>query len=253
MIGIKKLTIRWAVSVVVIAVSFVCTFALAAKAEAAVYKCTDANNNVSYNQLPCPVEEKAETMLSVKSKTNAALDCRIANNFARQIASRMRSGESSGNVFDSYGGIDATSSTAVGIISYVYSHKGNVDTGPQRITALSAARCSAGAYGPVNCDDFPHNFIADFGGCEQAGMKKTMESSSTAPSDQTTRSVKEEAKQALSSDTSETKISKLDDCEQDLQAQLKVLLEQMRTAQSDNKQNQLETQREQLRVKHANC
>jgi len=249
--GIKRIAIRWATGVFVIAVSLVFTLVLAAEAEAAIYKCTDANNNISYNQLPCPVEEKAETILSGKSKTKAAADCRIANNFARQIATRMRSGESSATVFDTYGGIDATSSTAVGIISYVYSHKDNIETGPQRITALSAARCSAGSYGPINCDDFPYSFIADLGGCEQAAMNKTVKPS--LPDDQTSLTDQNGTKQASGPSTSENKISSLADCNQDMQAELKELYQQLPTVQSDNKQSQLKSQLEQLRVKHANC
>lgn len=174
-----------------IAFSCICTMALLSKAHATVYKCTDANNNVSYNQTPCPIEEKAEPVLTVRSKVNADseagvdadTDCRIANNFSRQIATRMRSGESSGSVFDSYGGIDAIPRTAVGIINYVYSHKNNLSTVPQRITALSAARCSAGSYGPVACDDFPYTFIAERGGCERAATNTTAAQSATTTDD----------------------------------------------------------------------
>ena len=187
--GNRRKNIQLMTNISAIAFSCICTMALLTKAHASVYKCTDANNNVSYSQIPCAVEEKAEPVLNIRSKVNADsgadtdTDCRIANNFSLQIATRMRSGESSGSVFDSYGGIDAIPRTAVGIISYVYSHNNNLSTVPQRITALSAARCSAGSYGPVACNDFPYSFIAERGGCERAATNTTAARPATSTDD----------------------------------------------------------------------
>jgi len=186
MTGNRSIEIRVITIISAIVLSCIFILALPTTALATVYKCTDANNNVSYNQTPCAVEEKAATVSSVSSKnktdSGSASDCRIANNFSRQIATRMRSGESSGSVFDSYGGIDAIPRTAVGIINYVYSHKHNLSTVPQRIAALSAARCSTGSYGPVACDNFPYTFIADRGGCERAATNTSF-GPSTATTD----------------------------------------------------------------------
>lgn len=189
MTGNRRIKIQLLTNISAIAFSCICIMALLTKAHATVYKCTNANNDVSYNQTPCAVEEKAESVLSGRSNNNSAsdsdtdTDCRIANNFSRQIATRMRSGESSGSVFDSYGGIDAIPRTAVGIINYVYSHKNNLSTVPQRITALSAARCSVGSYGPVACDNFPYTFIAERGGCERAATNTTATQSVTTTDD----------------------------------------------------------------------
>jgi len=237
------------------AVALVCvkTLALPTKAEAAVYKCIDANNNVSYSQIPCAGEETAETVLSSRSTRNADVDCRIANNFARQITTRMRLGQSSGEVFDSYGGIDAIPRTSVGIISYVYSHKDNIDTGPQRIAALSAARCSAGSYGPVNCDDFPYNFIADLGGCEGATMKKNASSPSSTPDNKTTPVVQEGTTQALGARTSGSPKPGSADCQNDVQVQLSELFNQMHTEQQDKKQARLENRKKDLQEQLNNC
>ncbi len=137
-------------------------------ANAAIFKCTDANGSVSYSQMPCPTTEQIQKVIASKSAKRVKVDCRIANNFARKTASQMRAGQSSGELFASYGGIDALPRTSIGVINYVYSHKDNTNTGVQRITALSAARCSAGSYGSVSCDDFPYAFISDLGGCENA-------------------------------------------------------------------------------------
>jgi len=181
------LTTHLFVGVCAIGISGAYHLALPTSVSAAVFKCTDANGNVSYNQTPCAAEEKAETLLNVKSTKKVSVDCRIANNFTRQIATRMKSGESSGAVFDSFGGIDAVPRSSVGVINYVYSHKGNVDTSTQRITALSAARCSAGSYGSVSCNDFPYDFVASLGGCERAAMTAAAGSQKTMPNNEASR------------------------------------------------------------------
>ncbi len=230
-----------------------CALVFPGIAEAAIYKCTDANGNVSYNQIPCAVEENAEAVLNINSSSNAQVDCRIANNFARQIADRMRLGQSSGVIFDSYGGIDAIPRTAVGIINYVFSHKDNLTTGSQRVTALSAARCSAGSYGPVNCSDFPYDFIAEYGGCERATMTTTAASTKQTLDVQTDRSSADGMTQALGARTMATAQPDTKDCQKDIQEQLNDLFEQMRTGQSANAQSQLEGRKKELRDKLTSC
>jgi len=223
------------------------------KAEAAVFKCTDANGNVSYNQVPCESDDQSETVLSTQSKNKPGVDCRIANNFARQTAKRMRLGESSGAIFDSYGGIDAMPRSSIGVVNYVFSHKGNVNTGPQRIAALSAARCSAGSYGPVTCDDFPFSFIAELGGCDKALNGSGEPPAATAPDNQDPKPVPEGSTHALGVKTTANQPSNSVDCKQDMQTQLGELFEQMRAGQSASEQGQLEGRKKALREQLSNC
>jgi len=254
----RRITIRLVLNVCAAALICIHTLALPEKVEAAVYKCIDASGNVSYNQVPCTEESDetvlTETVLSSTSTKKSEFDCRIANNFARQITDRMRSGQSSGEIFDSYGGIDAIPRTSVGIISYVYSHKDNIGTVSQRITALSATRCSAGSYGPVNCDDFPYDFIADLGGCEKATMKTTLSSPTKTTSNQTIPPVQEGATHSLGARTSSgNKKSDSTDCQKDVQVQLSELFNQMHSEQSDYKQDLLERQKKELHEQLTNC
>jgi len=253
MMSNTKLSIRLAFGICAATFCCVCLLALPSKAEAAFYKCTDANGNVSYNQTPCAAEEKAETILNVKSKKKAPVNCRIANSFARQIAMRMRTGQSSGVVFDSYGGIDAIPRSSVGIISYVYSHLENVNTGPERITALSAARCTAGSYGKVGCDDFPFEFIAQLGGCDSALMGTPVEPVTNTQAAQQTPPVEEGTTQALGAKKAADQRSGTVNCQQKMEAQLSELFSQMRAGQSANEQNQLESRKKQLREQLTNC
>lgn len=219
-------------------------------ASAAIFKCVGANGEVSYDQSPCPVEDKTAKVINVGSKSKTKYNCRIANNFARRTAMSMRTGQSSGEVFDSYGGIDAIPRTAIGVINYVYTHKGNVDTGPQRITALSAARCSGGSYGPVECDDFPYGFISELGGCDAASMSTLTDKKSEAAKPVSDANGSTQAMGVRT--TPDTGLSS-DDCKSDAQAQLNELFEQMRSGQSASSQGNLQEKKNNLQAQFGDC
>ena len=224
------------------------------KATAAIFKCVGADGEVSYNQTPCQAEQKTAKVLSVSSANKTQYDCRIANNFARRTAMGMRSGLSSGDIFDSYGGIDAIPRTAIGVINYVYSHKDNVNTGPQRIAALSAARCSSGSYGDVGCDDFPYGFISDLGGCDAAtkstmtNSKPVVAASENEPStDHNGTTAAMGVRTATDAGTSST------DCHDQVQAQLSELFAKMRSGQSASAQGKLQDQKKSLQNQLDGC
>jgi len=222
-------------------------------ASAAIFKCVGSNGEVSYDQSPCPVEDETAKVISVGSKSKTKYNCRIANNFARKTAMGMRTGQSSGEVFDSYGGIDAIPRTAIGVINYVYTHKENINTGPQRITALSAARCSGGSYGPVECDDFPYGFISELGGCDAASMstltdKKTESAKAAKPMSDANGST-----QAMGVRTTPDAALSSDDCKRNAQAQLSGLFEQMRSGQSASSQGKLQEKKNNLTAQLSGC
>ena len=224
---------------------------------AGIFKCVDANGDTSYSQTPCQSAEQTAKVISNATQKNTNVDCRIANNFARRMATGMRRGQSSGEMFDSYGGIDALPRTSIGIINYVYSHIGNVETGVQRITALSAARCSAGSYGPVGCDDFPYNFVAELGGCEQAAMSimprqlsgqyrnnwSASAAATNAPANTQSLGVR------TATDTGTSSIN----CQKRVQAQMKDLFEKMRSGQSASAQGRLNDKKARLRNQLSAC
>lgn len=224
-------------------------------AEAAIFKCVGADGEVSYNQIPCPVEEQTAKVMSTSSSNKTNFDCRIANNFARKTAMGMRSGQSSGDVFASYGGLDALPRTSIGVINYVYTHIENVDTGPQRIAALSAARCAAGSYGPVGCEDFPYSFVADLGGCEaatQSTIAAPKAAAASAPAD-SSAATQNAGSQALGvRTTADTGISSAD-CKDSVQSQLSALFSQMRSGQSASSQGKLKEQQKDLKAQLSGC
>jgi len=230
------------------------TVAIPETASAAIFKCKDGSGNVSYSQTPCVGADETQKILANNTPKKQNIDCRIANNFARRTAMTMRAGQTSGDVFASYGGIDALPRTSIGVINYVYSHKDNTDTGVQRITALSAARCSGGSYGSVTCDDFPYNFIAELGGCEAAGMSnmaafQTNAAQQAAKTDQTTNA----NTQSMAVKTTSTDSSAKENCKQDVQTQLTNLFAQMRAGNSASQQQKLQEDKQKLRTKLSGC
>lgn len=218
--------------------------------EAAIFKCIDANGNTSYNQTPCPTETQTQKVIAKSNNNNekSATDCRIANNFARTVATQMMAGTPSGSLFDSYGGIDAIPRTSVGVISYVYSHKGNQDNNIDRITSLSAARCSAGSYGSVTCDDFPHSFISEFGGCELATKKITPQASQSSPEPAATKPVAtaETASMAVRIDSGTS-------CKDDVKAKLSTLLSDIQSGKVASDSDALTKRKAQLQDQMQSC
>lgn len=223
-------------------------------ANAAIFKCIGSDGEVSYNQTPCPVQDETAKVLNVGSTSKKEYNCSIANNFARKTAMDMREGQSSGEVFAAYGGIDAIPRTAIGVINYVYTHKGNVDTNPQRISALSAARCSAGSYGAVGCDDFPYGFISELGGCEAASKSTlTNKKPTTANAQSTKTNATMGATQAMGVRTMPDAGINSVDCAGNAQAQISALLEQMQSGQSASSQEQLQKKMENITAQHSGC
>lgn len=133
---------------------------------AAIYKCVDNSGNTSYTGAPCPTDESIK-LISNSAFARPALDCRVARKFAENTSQRMLAGESSDDLFNSYGGVNTITPFAMSLISYVYSFEGNQRMTTERLTALSNDRCEANSFGPVGrqCDAFPEQFIEGLGGC----------------------------------------------------------------------------------------
>ncbi len=220
-------------------------------ANAGIYKCEDGNGGITYSQMPCPAEEKTTDIIATKSSKGSGADCRLANSFAKKTAIDMREGMTSGDAFAQYGGIDSIPSSAIGIISYVYTHRQNLNITSSRITALSAARCSADSYGPVECDNFPFEFIDSQGGCDTAKkgglkMKTTTSSSNVAPQ---TLPANPQATAIQTASTMEEKKA----CRKSVQDQMAALFNQMRSSQSASAQDNLSAQKQQLRDRLSSC
>lgn len=136
---------------------------------AAFYKCIGEDGSTTYNDTPCAANES--THLLTKSARNvAALDCRIAHNFAFDAVARMRQDDSALDVFEAYGGADNISSEARNLINFVYSFKDKELVSSQRIVDSTVNRCRTGLLGKTlnQCGTFPKQFVARLGGCVEA-------------------------------------------------------------------------------------
>jgi len=211
--------------------------------------------DITYSQTPCQPEQETSKVLNIASQTRSHGDCRIANNFALKTAMDMRRGMSSGDVFASYGGIDAVPNTAIGVINYVYTHKENKGTVPSRIAALSAARCSGGSYGPVSCDDFPYGFVADNGGCESAATSQGFKHQNKESASNQVGNIEGTAPVlgVKSASQNIAPSAPQDACKNSIQAQMDELFQAMREGQSASSQNRLSQERKHLKSQLAEC
>ena len=82
----------------------------------------------------------------------------------------MNSGDSSTELFDSYGGTGSLSPVIITMVSYIYSFDGDTLTAPSRIATLATERCQVGSFGPDahHCTVYPTEFIQEQGGCDAA-------------------------------------------------------------------------------------
>lgn len=144
-----------------------------------VYKCTAEDGSLTYQQTPCP-KQKVEK-LNVERTDAAAPGCVYANKFAVSTARLMRAGQSSDEVFNRYGGLDALSKGSIGVINYVYSFRTNDDVSVERIAALTQAKCRARSLGDVSCELMPLSFTESLGGCDGEGEVAINEPVAQAP------------------------------------------------------------------------
>ena len=142
-----------------IAITLLCC----ADVRADIYKCTDDDGNLVFQQTPC-VKRKSEKVRT-QGQASSAMDCNTANKFAVTTARLMRSGLRSDEVFDRYGGLDSLSKGSVGVINYVYLFRADESASVERIAALAQARCKAQSFGDASCEALPLSFTDGLGGC----------------------------------------------------------------------------------------
>lgn len=142
---------------------------LALPAQATIYKCVDGNGNTTYSGTACATDESARKITTSATPVTAQ-DCRIAHNFSLAISKQLKRGESSGAVFDSFGGMNSLSPSSIGLISYIYTFKGNDHASVNRIANLATERCEIGSFGAAAsyCNAYPNEYIESMGGCNAA-------------------------------------------------------------------------------------
>ncbi|MGQ7846146.1 hypothetical protein ACUNV4_16805 [Granulosicoccus sp. 3-233] len=138
-------------------------------ATAAIFKCVSASGDTTYTSAPCAHDESTRR-ISSSATAVAGLDCRIARKLAFDTTRRMKQGESSESLFDTHGGMDSLSPEVMGLISYIYTFRGNEAVSAGRIATLATERCQVGSFGANvrRCETYPFEFVQQLGGCEAA-------------------------------------------------------------------------------------
>jgi len=152
-----------------------------AAAHADVYRCTDEDGGIVFRQTPCAAAPSASG--ETREADEAAPQCDYANRFAFETGRLMRAGLRLDELFNRYGGVDALSRPAMGVINYVYSFRTNDDVSVERIASLAETKCRARAFGKVACAALPTAFTDNIGGCDgDAGSAAPASSTGTASS-----------------------------------------------------------------------
>lgn len=165
---------RLSIVALVTVYSMLLVLSFSAHVMAATYKCIDENGDVTYSQQPCRKNQKTDKLLKNGNKPVEMEDCKFAGAFSQVIFGHMRSGLSTRQLFDRYGGASSISRSTLGVINYVYSFKHSETMQPDRLAQLTVARCNAQAFGTVSCEDFPQEFQQMIFSCDDEQRKEAM-------------------------------------------------------------------------------
>ena len=125
-------------------------------ADARVYRCTDAAGKISYSQVPCPADQKADEMRGVSSGAKQDKDlCQDARELAMQSFSKLGNGVEPSDLIDEYGGVNYITPATLSVINFVASLRYNQDLTSQRVGSMSFARCREGGFGKLSPGDLP--------------------------------------------------------------------------------------------------
>ena len=165
-------------------------FASAAQAE--IHKCVANDGNVTYSQVPCPIE-KSQTARDSVDPDNHVVDCRWATAFASDVTRSMRAGLAPDAVFDLYGGAAELSLGTLNIINYVFRFRGNPNVSAERIKSLAHSMCEAGSLGDVRCELLPYGQDLGSNRCSpDAGKQATTTTTADNASEQCRKGARDE-------------------------------------------------------------
>ena len=91
---------------------------------AAVYKCIDQRDRVSYSQSACPEGQQVEKILRVPvNQRKAEVECGVLKNFVVEVGLAIEAGKSATETADIWGGEDALSPLALRVMRSVYDYQ----------------------------------------------------------------------------------------------------------------------------------
>jgi hypothetical protein len=127
---------------------------LSANAVAGVYKCEDADGNVSYSQTPCAAssEQKQFSRSSTTTDVDAAT-CRMVGQAAHEVFSDVKAGKDAQTIINSYGGLNGINPRMLNLVNYVGGFRAHGNISSERVAQLSVTKCHSGGFGAITVDD----------------------------------------------------------------------------------------------------
>lgn len=143
---------------------------LPSMSHAAVYKCLDERDRVSYTESECTEGQQVDKILRVQvNQRHGGVECGVLKNFAAEVGLAIEAGKSAQQTAEPWGGEEALSPLALRVLRSVYDYQRS-ENFKQTEDSIDheAARCMAREYGHPSCADFPVDFVSAYGGCEAA-------------------------------------------------------------------------------------
>lgn len=136
---------------------------------ARAYRCTDADGNVSYSQIPCAADQKSAKVHGVKTASVTDREaCTHIRRFAAKSFGQLRSGKESSVLIDEYGGPGYISPITLNIVNFVSGFRFNKDVSALKVGAMAYNKCSNSGFGKLQTSDLPDEILPSYG--QAAGM-----------------------------------------------------------------------------------
>lgn len=137
----------------------VVAFLLSTPAIARVYKCKDADGNITYSQTTCAASSEQKQLSNSRTTRSAdtrnldATTCRMVGEAAREVFYDVKTGKDAQAIFNRYGGLNGMNPRMLNLINYVGSFRSHGNITSERVSQLSMSKCRSGGFGPITLDD----------------------------------------------------------------------------------------------------
>lgn len=141
------------------AVLCVMALLMSTTATARVYKCKDADGNITYSQTTCVASSEQKQLTSSRTASSAngkavgAATCNMVGEAAREVFSDVKAGKDAQAIIDSYGGLNGINPRMLNLVNYVGSFRAHDSISGSRVSQLSVNKCHSGGFGPITVND----------------------------------------------------------------------------------------------------
>ena len=127
---------------------------LSSYAVARVYKCKDANGNITYSQTTCATDsEQKQLSNEVKTTPVDTATCRMVGQAAHEVFASVKNSKDTQAVLQTYGGLNSINPSMLNIVNYVSSFRSHDKISGERVAQLSENKCRSGGFGAITVDD----------------------------------------------------------------------------------------------------